>query len=284
MEYAATGVFLKNELGLQKDGKDIEIEASDLFTNETGTSDNKELYNSIAQATDASALRKILQKDSNIAILAKDFKSLSTKNSQNETNTYAKAFALGIDSMGNKVYANYANNLGKQRIVTSSENKDFIYNYYNDSFKINNSSGIKSITEVIQWLEQLIKIENLTGSLNSDVSKLDETGTLFVANSDTGSKVYSSSYFAQGTMLMASGSSAGSFYYSTTPSKIVENEADYKAGKVMADVAVATTDLFAVASSTAKGDSYVMQQGPGIALFKSSSNEKASVEKNLHIF
>ncbi|AGR41299.1 extracellular solute-binding protein [Spiroplasma taiwanense] len=280
--YDSNGVFMKNELGIKDEkGEDIKIVSSDLFVDgQIVVSENKELYNDIAKANSVNALRKILQLNTNVAQLAKDFKNLQTKNAKNEQNEYAKAFALGIDSMDNKVYSNYANNLGEERIKVTSENKKFLYNYYNDQLYVNNQSGSESVKETVDWLEELRLIENnnnkTTGSLNSDISKLDETGTLFVSNRDTGSKIYSFNYFSQGTMLMASGSNSQSFLWWTPEANIGKT--------VNSDVAVKPTDILVLAQSTQKGGSHIMQQGAGFGSFKSTTEEKTNVTKEFTHF
>ncbi|AHI52897.1 extracellular solute-binding protein [Spiroplasma culicicola] len=261
----------------QKDGfhEEYTIESSNLFIDTTVVEPDenlKTLMTNIATVNNANDLRKILLKDSNNVLLAKLIYELNDKVDRNVLRDTDKVYGIGLDDMPNKVYSQYAESIEKSRIITSAQNKEFFYNYYDDQFYINDDTGMEGIDSAFKMLQDLKDIKEPGQSLSGNIDESKQNELIYTIDpSMSGTKKYSSDFFAAGTMLMASGSTAGSFYYQS------------KTG-VKDEVFVKMNDILTIGTPTKDGEQYIMQQGPGIAAFKSTNDEKTEVAKDFVSF
>ncbi|ASP28549.1 hypothetical protein SCORR_v1c07770 [Spiroplasma corruscae] len=250
------------------DPSDLYKDISEISTNNLNIGDDlSKIFESIAKADEANDIKAILLKNENLAKISGYMYKLDHTYHLVNTDILkdgSKIYGLGIDSLANKIYSEYAESIKTDSIKTLSDNQDFLYNYYDNNFYVNKSRGLKGLEGEMKFLQQLKDEQDKNDdSLRGSTTDSKDTELLYVP-SLTGKKKYSSDYFAAGTMLLASGSTAGSFYYKSSNNVVDELKVDFK-------------DVLVMGTPTENGQSYTIQQGPGIAGFKSSSNEKQEV-------
>ncbi|AOG60856.1 hypothetical protein SHELI_v1c09070 [Spiroplasma helicoides] len=249
------------------------IVVSDLYKNELPENfklvgDEEKIFTSLANAKNQDDVKKVLLLNSNLATISgfmyrldREYKLVNA----DKMGTGSKIYGLGIDSLSNKVFSEYAELLKTDSIKTLSENKDFLYNYYDNKFSVNKSTGLGGLQNEMKFLQQLKDLQGKdSASLRGDTTLDSKDTEMLYVPTLTGKKKYSSDFFAAGTMLLASGSTAGSFYYKS-------------GNKVNKDLKVTFDDVLVMGTPTDKGEAYTAQQGPGIAGFKSSSEDKQKV-------
>ncbi|ATZ18561.1 sn-glycerol-3-phosphate ABC transporter substrate-binding protein [Williamsoniiplasma somnilux] len=239
----------------KKDGtksiKDLVIEIFKDLKHE-GSLTRKDTFKSAEE----SKLTKIFSDMNNVEIMTYVFWKITNNSSlsdQNKVNSYA----MGADDITGLVYAN---------IATGGEEN--LYNYNNDdpySIQIQKEShGLQRTLDLFGMANKLAPFDG-----NGNGGNGSHPGTIF-----GGSGGYGSNYFVDGGMMNYYGSSAGaSHWYWQKP----KTQDKYK--RLDITTKVHPEDLVTIGGITDGGSdkSSVVQQGPGIAMFKDKNVAKNKV-------
>jgi len=248
--------------------------ASHLFL-KNGVVDDTELLNNLKPALEkisqsnkkTLAIREFFKFNNNVINLAKLYSNLYRNHLNRDTisdytNDQRKMFPIGIDSIANKVFMEYGDALNPEGVVQTidpyKKNGNFFYEIENmnpDRERMDillDNPESKIFKEVNNYFNTLRDLTSSDPSIrkHSDMS-IRWSGSMLVGKLD--GKTYTSDFFNQGSMLVTSSSTAGSWSF-----KAKKNQFDRD------------KDLLVVSSSTATGNNFnFIQQGPGLAGFKS---------------
>ncbi|WP_026389557.1 lipoprotein [[Acholeplasma] multilocale] len=243
-----------------------------------------EVLNVITETPTIETMRTILKSNEKMLVITKFYNALYNFNGKTSNfNTTqitdmvsgfaeGQAYAFGIDDLANKFYMQAAKDDKNPSIDVTDVEKSpsFLYHLENvdkearsgDVF-INSKGSTKT---VLDYLDQVAKIAEPNRGLADQRAKW--RGTMMPGRMDN---AYSSTYFAQGTMLTTASSSAGTW---SMPSNVSLQQ-----------------DLLASSGSTSGTDfgedfkaDYFMEQGPGIAGFKSTGKNADEKEKVVTAF
>ncbi|AVN64079.1 MULTISPECIES: hypothetical protein [Mesoplasma] len=191
-------------------------------------------------------------------------------------NSKDKNFSFAVDSIANKLFMDYAATSGNEIVDTNDQNNDFFYSvqYTGQAAKLVLNDEWIGSENTLAYLDGMrdLALTNGNDKLNTYTEQWNGT---FATSVSEPKKIYTSTYFANGTTFMAAGSSAGSYNFTK---KIKD--------KNNADLAVVTNaDLLTAPSASGKGTGNAfMSQGPGIAGFKSNGSNTAEKEKTVTMF
>lgn len=198
---------------------------------------------------------------------------------KNENDKYVKLdkinnqnYAIGIDSLINKYFMDYAQAKGENKVSTN-EGSDFIYSVTTDiaskkaTININSDApGANKTNDFLQNLKDLAKDSDYGSKNTSSNDQLQQwNGSFILSKMDQGSKTYVNTYFNSGTMLYSSGSTSGMWSYQSTD--------------------LSRYDMLASASLNEGGtQGLFLSQGPGIAGFKSQGGNASEKEETVKDF
>jgi len=257
--------------------------ASHLFLENSVVTDT-ELLNSLKPALEKISkssskifgIREFFKLNDNVVNLAKIYSflynnHLNTGSIGDYTNNSQKMYSIGIDSIANKLFMEYGDALnpeGTSETINPYKNENFFYQIKDINpdrermeIVLDNPES-KIFKGVNEYFNSFVKLANPKNANHSDIT-VRWAGSMMVGKID--GKTYTSDYFNQGTMLVTSSSTAGSWSFNARN----KNKPQFNREK----------DLLAVSSSSHTGNNFnFAQQGPGLAGFKSVGKNAAQKE------
>ncbi|ATQ35186.1 hypothetical protein [Mesoplasma entomophilum] len=202
-----------------------------------------------------------------------------------------KNYAFAIDSLANKFLMDYSAKTGNEIINTTDKDNNFFYSveYAKQSAQLILNNEWEGSENTLKYLDGMWDIAYANKNWKNSSVFTEQWDGVFATSVSEPKKIYTSTYFANGTTFMAAGSSAGS--YNFTKNSYINDQKPNEWG-INADKNIDITysgvknaDIITAPSTSGVGTGNAfMSQGPGIAGSNRTGQMQQKKKKQLHSF